>query len=493
SNLFFRTGLNSINAQQSDLVHLYKQVGSGKRMVTPSDDPLAAAQAINVSQTLAMGERYAANRKVAGQNLGMQENVLNTVTLQLQDVKTQLVNVGNGTLSDVDRATLAEVLQGARDALLNLANSTDGNGQYLFSGSKGNTPAFSETGTYIGDSSQRLIQVDQTRQMATADLGIDIFSRAAPGTVGFVTIPGENTGTGAFGKTLVSNPNGTAIGKRVAIKFLTPETETDPATYQVMIDGEPDPTIYDYTNPGKLLGGAFGVTLDLEGDPAVNDTFTLIPMASSYSVAKNSSMSVANVQNMGSQPFTITFDGTNYSLVNSDPGLSVSPTTVDGQTVLEVTDGATTTTTKVALYGTPTAGSSVTIEPGDGSVSRDELNLFATLDDLIATLKQPTDSETDAAGLRNAINSALQRVDVTYNNVLSVRSSAGTRLNEIDALQANGSANIMEYKNQLSQLEDLDYYTAITQLQLRTTALEAAAMAFQKIQNTSLFNLNARG
>src|SRR5690606_38554413 len=182
-------------------------------------------------------------------------------------------------------------------------------------------------------------------------------------------------------------------------------------------------TTYEYTNPGKLLGGAFGVTLDLEGDPAVDDTFTLIPMASSYSVAKNSSMSVANVQNMGGQPFTITFDGTNYSLVDPLPGLSVLPTTVDGQTVLQVTDG--TNTTKVALYGTPTAGSSVTIEPGDGSVSRDELNLFATLDELIATLKQPTDSETDAAGLRNAINSALQRVDVTYNNVLSVRSSAG--------------------------------------------------------------------
>src|SRR5690606_22352864 len=131
SNLFFKTGLNSINAQQADLVHLYKQVGSGKRMVTPSDDPLAAAQAINVSQTLAMTERYAANRQVAMQSLGMQENVLSNVTLQLQDIKTRLVEVGNGSLSDVDRAALAEVLQGSRDALLNLANSTDGNGQYM--------------------------------------------------------------------------------------------------------------------------------------------------------------------------------------------------------------------------------------------------------------------------------------------------------------------------------------------------------------------------
>src|SRR5690606_24778448 len=150
SNLFFQTGLNSINAQQAVLVHLYKQVGSGQRMVKPSDDPLGAAQAINISQTLAMSERYGQNRQVALQNLGMQQNVLNSATMQLQGIKTRLVEVGNGTLADVDRAALAEVLQGSRDALLNLANSTDGNGQYLFSGSRGSRPAFSDQGTYIG-------------------------------------------------------------------------------------------------------------------------------------------------------------------------------------------------------------------------------------------------------------------------------------------------------------------------------------------------------
>src|SRR5690606_39638630 len=108
---------------------------------------------------------YAANRQVAMQSLGMQENVLSNVTLQLQDIKTRLVEVGNGSLSDVDRAALAEVLQGSRDALLNLANSTDGNGQYLFSGSKGNSAPFTEAGKYVGDNSHRLIQVDQTRQI----------------------------------------------------------------------------------------------------------------------------------------------------------------------------------------------------------------------------------------------------------------------------------------------------------------------------------------
>ena len=503
SNLFFQTGLNSINAQQADLVHLYKQVGSGKRMVAPSDDPLAAAQAINVSQTLAMGERYAANRQVANQNLGMQDNVLRTVTLQLQDVKTRLVEAGNGTLSDVDRAMLAEVLQGSRDSLLNLANSTDGNGQYLFSGSKGNSAPFSEDGRYVGDSSHRLVQVDQTRRIAGNDLGIDIFSRAAPGTTGFVTIPGQSNGTAAFGKTVVTNPSsGTAIGKKVEVEFQNDGMGA--VTYTVKLDGveltsgtPPVPEQFPYSNPGKILGGAFGVEVDFSGDPADGDTFTMVPLNSAYSVTKDSTMPIANVTQLaaGTPSFTITYDGTEFSVQNDETPTESWTATPNGDGQLEIRDDATPTPNLVAvvsLYGTPTPGSSATIESVDGSTNREEFNLFSSLDELIAALSEPTADPVSAAKLQNALNSALQRVDVSYNNIQSVQASAGTRMNEISALDASGSARVLEYKNTLSQLENLDYYTAITQLQLRTTALEAAAMAFQKIQNTSLFNMNGR-
>src|SRR5690606_35183028 len=156
-------------------------------------------------------------------------------------------------------------------------------------------------------------------------------------------------------------------------------------------------------------------------------------------------------------------------------------------------DSDDTVVAEVTLYETPTPGASATIRRGSGSTSREEFNLFASLDDIIKALENPATTPEQQAKLQNALNSALQRVDVTYNNVLSVQASAGTRMNEIASLDSNGAARVLDYNYQLSQLEDLDYYTAITQLQLRTTALEAAAMAFQKIQNTSLFNLNARG
>lgn len=48
----------------------------------------------------------------------------------------KIVYASNGTLSDDDRASLATDIQGFRDQLLNLANTTDGNGRYIFAGYK---------------------------------------------------------------------------------------------------------------------------------------------------------------------------------------------------------------------------------------------------------------------------------------------------------------------------------------------------------------------
>src|SRR3546814_9093913 len=99
---------------------------SGQRMVTPADDPLAAAQAINISQSQSLNKRFADNRDVAKSNLSIEENTLNSLTTLLQDIKTRLIEAGNGTMADADRATLSNVLASARTSLLGLANATDG-------------------------------------------------------------------------------------------------------------------------------------------------------------------------------------------------------------------------------------------------------------------------------------------------------------------------------------------------------------------------------
>jgi len=396
STLFFRTGLDSINTQQADLRHIYQQVGSGRRMVTPSDDPLAAAQAINLGQSQALNKRYAENRQVIAQNLNVEDNVLTSVVQALQDVKTHLIGAGNGVLSDADRRTLADALSTAKSHLLTLANATDGNGQYLFSGHQqvAGSP-FDQTGKWNDKlSGQRLVQVDQTRQLASGDLGVDVFARVSSGARGYLTkANASNTGTGLIASPAVTDPNGANVGKAFAIQF------TSPSQYDVLVDGAPVSTgnPYDPTQPGIALPG--GLHVNLSGKPNAGDAFTLTPTAQ--------------------------------------------------------------------------------LNPGD-------LNLFASFDAIVDALKIETAGDPAAAAtLRNAITTAIQRFDVHYDNVLTVQTSVGARLAELTAINDNGAARHLGYSQQLSQLEDLNYYEATTQLQLRTSALEAAALAFRKIQSAS--------
>ncbi|HEY9460888.1 MAG TPA: flagellar hook-associated protein FlgL [Paralcaligenes sp.] len=410
SSQLFQTGLNAINAQQADVMHVYQQIASGQRMVTPADDPLAASQAINIAQSQSLNQRFAANRDVASRNLGTEDNVLGTVTTQMQAIKASLVQAGNGALSDVDRATLADTLSSAKSSLLTLANSTDDNGQYLFSGSQGTQAPFvaDASGTVtatLGVSGQRLIQVDPTRQMASSDLGADIFVRATPGTQVYLTAAASgNTGTGQIGTPTVTDPLGANVGKNFSISF----------------NGSPLQYTINMTDAAGVAAGSVG------------------PLA--------------------------------YQ-ANS--------------TMLDLTGGV-----QIQFSGQPSAGDTFTV---DRAVPAN-LNVFSTLDDAIAALKAPSAGNAAASvALSNALSTAIQKTSVVYDNVLAVRASVGSRMNEIDALNASGTQRDVGYSTQLSQLESVDYYAASTQLQLRQSALDAASLAFKKIQGNSLFNMGNGG
>src|SRR5690606_37577199 len=102
-------------------------------------------------QTESRNVRYGGNRGIAELNLASEENVLNNITLGLQEVLGRVVEAGNGAYSDTDRSILANVLRQSYSSLLGNANATDGNGQYVFSGDLGNVEPYSKDATYKGN------------------------------------------------------------------------------------------------------------------------------------------------------------------------------------------------------------------------------------------------------------------------------------------------------------------------------------------------------
>lgn len=393
TSTIYNANVSLLNQQQAQLLHTQQQIATQRRILTPADDPIASARALDVSQADASNSQYATNRNAALHSTSMSEGVLQSVTSLLQDVRTIAVNAGSGALNNSDRLTLATDLSGRLEDLLALANSTDGVGNYLFSGFQGRTLPFANSSTgvqYQTDDGQRMIQVSSSRQLAASDSGADIFMRIKNGNGTFITqAASANVGSGIASSGAVTNP-----------ALLTGNN------YQVTFSIAAGVTTYGVTNttPGALVP---------------------VPVAA----------------------------GTPY---------------VSGQLISF--DGL-----QLDVTGTPASGDVFSVAPSTNE------SIFTTISNLITALKTPSSPG-------GAIATAINGLDRGLDNVLTVRALLGTRLNELDALQSAGENIGLQYKQTLSQLQDVDYNKAISDLTQQKTSLEAAQKSFLAVSGLSLFN-----
>lgn len=176
--MMYQQNMRGITDSQSAWLKYGEQMSTGKRVNRASDDPVAASQAVVLSQAQAQNSQFATARTFATQRVSIEESTLSQVTTAIQSAQEKIVYAGNGTLSDDDRNSLATDLQGIRDQLLNLANSTDGNGRYIFAGYKTDTPPFDDSGKYVGGTLNVEQQVDSSRTMVIGHTGNLIFDNA---------------------------------------------------------------------------------------------------------------------------------------------------------------------------------------------------------------------------------------------------------------------------------------------------------------------------
>ncbi|MFJ4144148.1 flagellar hook-associated protein FlgL [Pseudomonas sp. NPDC089734] len=391
SATIYSQSLSSMLAQESAYQEAAQEVSSGTRVVTPSDDSLAAAQAVNVRQAIAANEQYADSRSAITTSLSQEESTLDSINDAISSAMALVVQANNGTLSDADRESIATSLQGVYDTLVTLANATDSNGNYLFSGYQSQSPAFVEDAdgnmVYQGDDNVVTQQVSSTQTMASGDNGATIFLSVSS-SAGFIAEAGDNTGSVTFDGPDISDPEDANYGTGFTITFST----ADDGTAQYSIDGA-DPVAY---TEGETLE-INGLTLTLDGTPADGDTITVSAAA------------------------------------DADP------------------------------------------------------DLFATLKNLITALQTPVETEADQAALSNTLSTASRELSNAQDNVLTVQTSVGSRLNQIEVLDAIGDDLALSYTERLSGLVDADYTEAVTEYTSLQVALQAAQQTFVSIQKMSLF------
>jgi len=390
--LFQKTAVD-IARKQFDISEIQNQISSGKRLNKPSDGPAEAARVIDLNQAIGRIDQFQRNSIFANQRLGLEDATLSSVNNSLQRVRELALQANSGIQTGETRAIIRAEVEQRLQELLDYANASDGNGNYLFAGSKSRTEPFTQTASgvsYNGDQNQLSLKISANRNIVSSESGYDVFVNIKNGNGNFST-----------------SSNATNTGDGV----ITAGSVIDNAVFQA------------------------------------ND-------------------------------FSITFTSpTTFDVVNNTTAVTVlaGQSYVSGQAINF--NGA-----EVVISGDPQTG-----DEFQANASRRQ-DVFATLQNFIDALKINPSNPADQAQFTQALDRTIGDVDNAIQNVLNTRTFIGTRQNSIDTANIENEGAKIELQTTRSQIEDLDYAQAITQLQLQQTTLQAIQGAFAQVRGQSLFN-----
>ncbi len=180
-------GTSAILRQNLDLNKSLLQIATGKRIISPADDPAGAARILDLNQQQQRVNKFQDNVRAAETSLALEEKNLQNMVDLFQRIRELAVQANNDTYDANQRQSISFEVQQLSDSLFAQANSVNGQGEYLYGGFRNDQQPFTKTVggdvVYNGDQGQKFLQVGEARQVAVNDNGFDVFMDA-PGMVG---------------------------------------------------------------------------------------------------------------------------------------------------------------------------------------------------------------------------------------------------------------------------------------------------------------------
>ena len=168
--------LQSNYAEYSEVA---EQMSTGLRINSPSDDAVSYTRLQSLSSQQAKITQYQENIETAESMLSASETQFSSMSDVMSELRQLAVQAGNGTYDSDDLASIAEEMQSLLDTMVDLANATDSDGTYLFSGSNSDDAAISVDSsgnyTYQGDDYQLSVVVSEGVTVAASENLSDIF------------------------------------------------------------------------------------------------------------------------------------------------------------------------------------------------------------------------------------------------------------------------------------------------------------------------------
>ena len=531
---YFDTSAAKYQNNYAGVVQAQQQASSGVRLQTAGDDPVAAQRLLMLQQQKDMLAQFSGNISNINSSLTNKESVLTAINATIQ-AASQLALKAGGVTSDADRKSISVEVGALEDQLLGLLNSKDAAGNYLFSGSKTDTPPYSRnidgTYNYQGDENELSLQVSETLTVRTGDTGKTILEGAAnnsrtqskyttPAPVPPATTPSQvDDHKVAISAGLITSSvdysKSFADGQPYKVTFtsstqyVVTDKDNNDITSQLPGNGT-----FDSTKEGSasinVRGVKFDISVDLtdkatgpDADAMVKgreftlaakpDTFNVSRTASNTSSTQLTNATVSNPAKYAStfpanSGVLVKFSDTDSSAfqvfaqpynANSKPidsGVIDTTTTPSSITVAGVTFG---------LSGAPNVGDQFAV----GASTQKTQSALDTLSQLRKALEQPADGIPGArVKLQDALNAAVSNLTSSADQVDNVRGSIGARQNALTVQSSENESVGLANKSTMSALANIDMGEAAINLTLQQTMLEASQLAFVKISQLSLFN-----
>lgn len=545
----FNNGVNGLQRNYSSLIRTQEQISTGNRILTPADDPVASVRLLQLEQQQAVLTQHADNLTAAKNSLTQEETTLESMVNVLQRIRELAVQAGGGALSGEDRRAIANELGERENELLNLMNSRNARGEYLFSGFLGKTEPFVRnpdgTYSYQGDEGQRSLQIASSTNVAINDNGRRLFENVSNAnrvqSTGGVSDPDLPTPP-LPATTIAPVP---AANQRV---FMSPGLVQNDSTFNSSFrGGEPYSLVFVSGNSFRIYDSAgvdrtsetgnggvieplanggnvinfrgmrfqLDVILQQGDDPqnldslladtatpglpgANTHSFTLQSAPTSFAVTRASSNTSAAAIGGGTITTPATF---NSQFPTSGVVLRfTSPTNYDvysqpvGPSSAPITSGTAPGPypDTISLFGADFTISAAAAAGDEFSVQprfQEQRSILNSISRLRQTLETTTSSQLGNLAVRDEVAIALTNFDNGIGQVLEVQTEIGARLNLVESTETDNEDVTLVNKSIQADLRELDYAEAISRLSFQTTVLEAAQQSYVKISGLNLFNL----
>lgn len=493
---YFDRNLVNLQQRQAGLDRAQLELSTGKKIIRPSDDPTGANSAIRLRKEIEVSSRYITSQNAGERYNQLSESMTKSMTDNIFRAEQLIQRSINGTMDANSLKAIAGEIQQILNQFEGLANSTNANGDYIFSGFKTQTQTYEKDDfgypQYKGDDGQREVLVASGFQVKVNDPASKFIENVPSShasfiptanagntsnskiSMGFVTRQAEYKNNTPAAPLTVNFIAGAPAGQiRVEVRNSGGTALAMEPNKRAFIDIAPGASVEfngikfsTQSNPAPVVGDSFS----FQSSPNTSIMWTLQRAIDAMGMTSSSYTSTANAGNGSAAVLTggnivdpannhVTDDyrvnivaGGRYEVLNSAGTRIEGPTDYTAQNKIKFRG------VEFDISGTPAVGDTFHID-------------------------------RPAAEARNELmGSLLTELKAGMTSIDDVRSAMGARMNAIENEQSSQYRFQEVTKSTLATVEEIDIYQAITNLELERTGLQASQQSFAKIQNLSLFN-----